>query len=213
MTAMFRSFSVISLMLVILWAIPASADSLWKNANGSLYTGTRSTRVGDLITIYITESTSASQEAGTKTSKSSEIGAKYSDVWDSITSSLTGTDYNNDFNGQKVSSRKMELGGNDQYNGMGQTSRTSKVKTVVTAVVTEILDNGNLYVVGEHKVKVNDELETVRISGVVRPDDISAQNAVFSYQVAQVEVSVKGVGVVGSKQTPGVLSKLLNWLF
>ena len=81
------------------------------------------------------------------------------------------------------------------------------------AVVTEVLETGNLFVVGEHRVKVNNEIETVRVSGLVRPQDISAKNSIFSYQIAKAQVSVNGDGVVATKQTPGVMTKMFNWFF
>ena len=64
-----------------------------------------------------------------------------------------------------------------------------------------------------HKVKVNDELETIRVAGVIRPQDISPKNSVYSYQVAKAEISVHGSGVVASKQSPGIMTKVFNWLF
>ncbi|NBV84582.1 flagellar basal body L-ring protein FlgH, partial [bacterium] len=64
-----------------------------------------------------------------------------------------------------------------------------------------------------NKVKVNQEMETIRISGIIRPSDISAANTIDSYQIAKAEVSVNGSGVIGSKQSPGVLTKMFNWLF
>ena len=83
----------------------------------------------------------------------------------------------------------------------------------MTAMVTEVMETGNLFIVGEHEVKVNNEVETVRISGIIRPQDITGQNTVLSSQVAKVEVSVNGAGVVASKQSPGILTKMFNWLF
>ena len=62
-------------------------------------------------------------------------------------------------------------------------------------------------------MKVNNELETIRVAGIIRPQDIAANNSVFSYQIAEAEVTVTGIGVVASKQNPGIMSKLLGWLF
>ena len=76
------------------------------------------------------------------------------------------------------------------------------------------LKNGNLFVVGEHKVKVNQDIETIRISGIIRPEDITRKNSVFSWQIAKAEVSVSGSGgPIATKQNPGVVGKLVNWIF
>jgi flagellar L-ring protein FlgH len=183
-----------------------TADSLWDAQKISFYGAPKKeVQIGDSITIYISESTSAAQQATTKTSKESEIGANFLSGWNQV-SNLLGNDINR-------KTYDFSLKGDDQYSGTGQTSRTSRVTAVVTAIVTEILENGNIYIVGEHKVKVNNEVETIHISGIVRPADIGPNNSVFSYQIAKAEVSVNGAGTIGSKQSPGVLTKMFNWLF
>ncbi len=199
-----RLYALIFSALIVGFSGSAFADSLWSNSAQSLYSANHPHRVGDVITVYISESASAIQEAGTNTSKQSSFGANFFDSWN-----MTGAG-NND---QTRRSQDYRLGGQDSYQGMGKTSRTSQVKGVVSAMVTEILPNGNLYLVGEHQVKVNDETETIRIEGQISPSDVTADNSVFSYQLAKAEISVKGTGVVGSKQTPGMLTKVLNWLF
>lgn len=188
------------------WGLTTYADSLWESAKVPFYgKNKRRVRVGDMITIYISESTSAVQAATTTTRKDSSVGTNLLNNWDQV-ANLLGNETvrkNLDF----------QVKGNDEYQGAGQTSRQSKVKAVVTAVVTEVLETGNLFVVGEHRVKVNNEIETVRVSGLVRPQDISAKNSIFSYQIAKAQVSVNGDGVVATKQTPGVMTKMFNWFF
>lgn len=190
----------------LLFGISIYADSLYDNARLPLYGVTRrQVQVGDVITIYVSESTSAVQQASTRTERESKLGASIQADWEQI-----GNLLGNETLKQK---RNYSLGGDDQYEGSGQTSRRSQVKAVVSSVVTDILDNGNLFVEGIHKVKVNDELETIRVSGVVRPQDISPKNSVFSYQIAKAEISVNGSGVVASKQSPGIMTKMFSWLF
>ncbi len=179
---------------------------MWNASQPSLYSTMRSTKVGEVITIYISESTDAAQGAGTKTSKESSLEGNLLNSWDQVAQVIGSSD----------SMRKnfqLKAGGGDAFQGQGQTTRTSKVKAVISAVVSDILDNGNLYIVGDHQVRVNDESESIHISGIVRPADISPENTVYSYQIAKADVSVKGSGVVGIKQTPGILNRLFGWLF
>jgi flagellar L-ring protein precursor FlgH len=75
------------------------------------------------------------------------------------------------------------------------------------------LPNGNLKIKGKHKVEVNDEIQEITISGIVRPKDISGSNSIYSYQVANAELAVKGTGVVAETEAPGWLTRLFNWLF
>jgi flagellar L-ring protein FlgH len=182
------------------------ADTLWGSDIESLYSARKANKVGDLITIYISVTSTAVQEAGTTTSKESKISADLFNAWDQVAVQV-GADES------LRKTQKYTVGGNDQYSGVGQTSRKSQVKAIITATVIEVLSNKNLYLMGEHKVKVNNEIETIRISGIVRPEDITPQNSVYSHQIAKAEISVNGVGVVGSKQNPGVLTKLFNWFF
>ncbi|MCP4049189.1 MAG: flagellar basal body L-ring protein FlgH [bacterium] len=183
-----------------------TADSLWHQSQGAMYsTHKKEVRVGDIITIYISESSSAVQEASTRTQKQSQMSSNFLSNWDQI-ANILGND--------TIRKRhELDIQGEDEYQGLGQTTRKSSVKAVISAIVTEILDSGNIYIVGEHKVKVNDEVETIRVSGIIRPGDIQSNNSVYSYQIAKAEVSVNGAGVVGSKQTPGILTKMFNWLF
>lgn len=201
-----QSVLLLLISLLVVASVPMVADSLWDAGRGNLYSADRkSPRVGDVITILVSEQSSAQQEASTRTSKESGIGLDLESSWDQVANLLGSETIRKTFSGK--------LKGNDDYLGSGQTTRKSTVRAMVTAVITEILENGNVYVVGEHKVKVNSEMETIRVSGIIRPSDISAANTVDSYKIAKAEVSVNGAGVVGAKQSPGVLTKMLNWLF
>ncbi len=193
-------------LISLLWPMEVVADSLFDNAKTPFYgVNRRLIRVGDIITIYVSESTSAAQQASTSTERESTLGASIQTNWEQVGNLL----------GNETLNQKKEYGlnGDDKYEGTGQTSRRSQVKAVVSSIVTEILDNGNLYIEGVHKVKVNDELETIRVAGVIRPQDISPKNSVYSYQVAKAEISVHGTGVVAAKQSPGIMTKMFNWLF
>ena len=78
---------------------------------------------------------------------------------------------------------------------------------------TAVLPNENLEITGKHKVQVNDEIQEITITGSVRPKDISGANTIFSYQVANAELIVKGKGVVADTESPGWLTRIFNWLF
>ncbi len=194
-------------IIVIVSASNIQADSLWDQSTiDSFYTSkSRSVSIGDIITVRISEASSAVHEASTSTKKKSKLGTDLLSAWDQV-ANLLGNE-----NIRKQ--HELSIEGEDEYNGLGQTSRKSRVRAVVSAVVTEILESGNLFIVGEHRVKINDEVETIRISGIIRPEDIQANNDIYSHQLAKAQVSVHGRGIVGSKQTPGFLTKLLNWLF
>ena len=182
-------------------------DSLWsKSKQASIFDNKKMYKIGDIVTVKISAESTAVQEAGTTTRKQSDIGAKFFDTFDQ---------YSLDTN-QNRALRKLQdyrIGGNDNYSGVGQTTRKSKVEAIVSCVITKILPNGNLVISGERLVDVNNDSEIIQISGIVRPSDIDSKNLIESYQIAQFNISLKGRGVVNSKQTPGFLSNFFNWVF
>jgi len=77
----------------------------------------------------------------------------------------------------------------------------------------EVLDNGNLIIQGEKQIVVNDEAEMLVVTGIVRPQDISGENVVYSTDIANTEISYKGKGMVSDYSRPSLLVRLLTWLF
>ena len=177
---------------------PVFADSIWERTSTSPYSVSKSFRVGDIITILVLETTSAIQKAGTDTN-----------VNDNLSTTLDHTLTR--LNIQPSNYVKATAG--NTYKGLGSTTRTSNVTAKVAAVVIRVMPNGNLMISGDHRVEVNDEIQTIRISGMVRPKDVSLQNTVYSYQVAGADVSVKGKGVVGEAESPGMFTRIFNWIF
>ena len=80
---LFRLF-LIFCILFIFTTTNVFADSLWGKDMKSLYSSKKSSKVGDLITIYISVTSSAIQEAGTQTSKKSGVNANFFDAWDQV---------------------------------------------------------------------------------------------------------------------------------
>ena len=80
-------------------------------------------------------------------------------------------------------------------------------------VVKEVLPNGTMRVEGSRMVGINRETQHVVFSGLVRPDDVAADNSVASTQVASVEVRYDGRGIVGDTQRPGILARIFKFLF
>ena len=177
-----------------------NADSLWKKSSSSPYSPEKSYKVGDIITVLINETSSAQHKAGTKTDIKDDLGIKFTHSIERLTP-VIGT--NNQAAGQW----------GNKYTGTGGTERSSNVTARVAALVTEVMDNGNLKIEGKHKVNVNDENQDIVISGIVRSKDISINNTIYSHQVANAEVSITGTGVVQEAESPGWLTRILNWLF
>jgi flagellar L-ring protein precursor FlgH len=174
------------------------SDSIWEPTSTSPYSVSKAFKEGDLVTIIILESTSAIQKAGTDTNVSDSLGATFNHTIERL-----GIQPSNTVKGTA----------DGNYKGLGSTTRSSTVTAKITAIVMKVLSNGNLMIEGEHKVEVNQEIQTIKISGMIRPKDVSLANTVYSYQVAGANVSIKGQGVVGEAESPGLFTRIFNWLF
>ena len=180
----------------------SAAQSLWNATSSSPYTTQKAFKSGDVVTILIVELTTAAHKAGTGTSFKDELSTKLSTSNISALSQLIGT-----------GAKQLSGVGKNIYTGSGKTERTSQVQGKIAVIVDEVLSNGNLKVFGKHKVKINEETQEIIVSGVVRPKDVTLENTVYSYQVAEADIVVRGSGVVESGAEPGWLTRMLNWLF
>jgi flagellar L-ring protein precursor FlgH len=94
--------------------------------------------------------------------------------------------------------------------GEGETSRETVLSTTLSARVTHVLPNGLLVVQGQKSVRVNSEMQTVTVRGLLRPLDVSPRNTVFSDQIAELEVAVDGKGIVADAvRRPNILYRIL----
>lgn len=191
---------LIMIFVVCYSVVPTAGDSIWNKDSASPYSTQKAYKEGDIINIIILESTSAKNIAGTKTDIKDDLGIKFSHTIQRL-APILGTS-------NQAAGRAANV-----YKGLGQTSRSSAVQARIAAWVTEVMPNGNLKIKGKHKVEVNDEIQEITISGIVRAKDISGANTVYSYQVANAELAVKGTGVVAETESPGWLTRLFNWLF
>ncbi len=191
---------IISSLVIGCWSLPAAADSVWSENSASPYSTQKAYKVGDIVNIIILETSSAKTVAGSKSDVRDDLSAKLQHTIQRL-SPVIGT--NNQLTGQL----------SNKYTADGSTTRGNNVTARIAAWVTEVLPNGNLSIKGQHKVEVNDELQDITITGLVRPKDISGANTVYSYQVASVNLSVKGTGSVADTGAPGWLTRIFNWLF
>jgi len=181
------------------------AESLWKDNSQSVYSYKKDYKVGDTVTIIIDESTSAIQSGSTRTDKKNDSSFDFGFGLSSGGGEGDGAESN--------ANLTLETKGDASFEGNGRTSRKSTVKTVITATVIDIQPNGNLFIVGQKQLKINNENEQVEISGVIRVEDITPQNTINSSKIANAKVTVKGSGSVGEVQKPGFMKSIFGWLF
>jgi flagellar L-ring protein precursor FlgH len=104
----------------------------------------------------------------------------------------------------------LSIGGQSSLDGQGETTRENVLSTTVSARVTHVLPNGLLVVEGRKAVRVNSEMQMVTIRGLVRTVDVTPVNTVASNQLAELEISVNGKGVVGDAvRRPNIIYRIL----
>ena len=193
-------FTAALCLFIFLFTSVSYCESLWKADSTSLYSAQRTVKEGDIITMLIIESSSALSSAGTDTGVRDDLSLKLNYTLQQL---YSGNNQRNE--GQMKAENK--------YYGTGKTTRTSNIQAKISAVVTRVLSNGNLVIVGKHVVTVNDERQEIKISGVIRAKDITPANTVYSFQVAEANIEVLGEGTVADAESPGWFTRIFNWLF
>ena len=186
------------------------ANSLWSDSSHSPYVKKTAYKVGDTITIVIDESLNAAQSGTTKADKNSGLGMSTSDKIDNSYSSSGGGAAAKNAADSRLN---LDFAGRSTFAGTGKTTRQTAIRTNITATVIDVQPNGSLFVLGQRQIKVNDEAEQLEVSGVVSIDKISDANTVYSTQLANAKIAIKGAGTVSNQQQPGVMSKLFDWMF
>jgi len=152
-------------------------------------------RVGDMLAVQIVESTTISQSG----SLDSERNFTHS-------SAITGV------GGQSPSYLNPLLAANSatKLTGTGAAASSSSLNTVLSARVVALLPNGSLVIEANRRVLANQQHEDVVLRGVVRPADISSGNLVYSYQISNLELEVKGKGVISDTvRQPNIVVRTL----
>jgi flagellar L-ring protein precursor FlgH len=161
---------------------------------------------GDIVTIVIVETSNASKEAKTDTSRNSTVNAGIPNF---LGLEQAGIIKNNFADLSKL----INASAASTYAGSGSTSRTETLNATISAKVIDVLSNGNLQIEGRRDIKVNNEDQLIIISGTVRPSDIGANNTVNSTYIADARISYTGKGIISDRQSPGWLMNVVDKLW
>ncbi|EHL32276.1 flagellar basal body L-ring protein FlgH [Legionella drancourtii] len=156
-----------------------------------LFETARARHEGDILTVYLLENTNASKNATLQQMKND------SNV---MTNSATFGD---------TYSMNINLNNQRQFNGSAQAVQNNQLAGSISVTVAKVLSNGNLVVQGEKWVKINQGEEYVRLSGIVRPQDIKADNSTTSDRVANARISYGGTGQVNNTNAQGWLARFM----
>ncbi|MBL8086891.1 MAG: flagellar basal body L-ring protein FlgH [Chthonomonas sp.] len=174
-----------------------ATGSLWSDSKGNAFVDRTARSVGDVITIIISETSVANFTANTNLNKQDNNRVSLNLFKDFLTRII----------GPQVSSDQ------SSNTGGGTTTQNSKLTAKLTGVVREVLPNGNLIVEATRSLVVNKEIQTFKLSGVIRRDDVMANNTVRSELIAEADIRMEGKGAIHERQRRGLVTRLLDWLF
>ncbi len=182
--------------------VPRTEGAIYQTGQQmELFADLKARRVGDVLTIRLTETTSASKSAVTKTSKTTSVN--------NTGPTLFGKTYTT--NGVPIGT--VTLAGADAFDGEGQSTQGNSLAGSLTVTVKEVQPNGTMVVQGDKTLKLNQGDEYVHVSGVVRGRDIATDNTVTSDRVADAHISYSGKGVIDSSNRMGWLARFFNSAF
>lgn len=184
-------------IIILICAVTLTAQDMRKNSFTSLFSDEKANRVGDAITIVVVESSQATNDARTATSRDSKIGLNAS----------------GSVMAQPLPGGKVDLGTNNDFTGRGATSSSGMFKTKISATIDTVFANGNVRISGKRRISINGEEQLITIKGIVRPSDIQADNSVLSYNISEADIELEGSGQIDRAQSPGWITKIFHWLF
>lgn len=164
----------------------------------SLFSDIKAHNVGDVLTVLIVEQNSASSEVETIIEKSTKTNT-------SGGPGVGGLDF--------ISLFGLKADNTNKFDGRGENLRVGSIRAKITVTVVEVRNNGDLVIEGSRIIGINNDKETIYLSGLVRRKDISSDNTVQSYLIADAEISYTGKGSASTGTRPGFFTRLINWIF
>ncbi len=171
-------------------------NSLWRAGARAFFKDHRAKNIGDIVTVKLSLDDSAVFKNLTSRDRD--------DSEDTDVTTLLGLE--NEF--AKVLPQAitpasvMSFGSKLSTSGDGTINRSEVLTLTFAAVVTQILPNGSLVIVGRQEVKVNSEIRELMVTGVIRPSDIDSDNTISDEKIAEMRVAYGGTGTLSQLQQP-----------
>lgn len=193
--------ALLGLAATLLLALTARADSLWKEKR-SLFADNKAWTVGDVVTVVVVEEAKLSSSAGTSLSKTTDTAAEISTLQVAGTSVFPANE-----------PPKVKASSSRGFDGEGSYVLSGSMETRLTALVLEVLPNGNLVVEGSRLRQSVDDEVMVRISGIVRPEDITSENTVLSTSLAEGKIVFDTHGPIASSSRRGICGRIIDFVW
>jgi flagellar L-ring protein FlgH len=164
---------------------PNEANSLWRSGSRAFFKDQRAAQVGDIVTILVAMNDTANMKNATSGTRSSAENGGMANFFGMQT-----------LLPKSIADPSKILGVNSSNNnaGTGQIQRNETVTVRLAGVVTQVLPNGNLVVEARQEFRVNNELRELKVTGVIRPQDIASDNTVLHDRMAEARITYGGRG-------------------
>ncbi len=169
----------------------ASADFLFEDQKAK--------RIGDILLVNLTEATKASKNADTNAKKDDSISIANPTLLGSLPSALNG---NLTFETSIAPKR--------QFQGQADSKQSNNLSGDITVTVVQVYPNGYLLIRGEKWITLNQGREYIRLTGIVRPADITANNTITSDRIGNARIEYSGTGALADSNTQGWLSRFFS---
>jgi flagellar L-ring protein precursor FlgH len=183
---------------------PASSNSLWRTGARAFFNDQRARQVGDILTVVVAIDDAAQTQNATSGSRTSD--------YDAATPNILGLEstLGKILPGAYDPSRAFGTTSSANQSGSGTIKRSEQINLTIAAVVTGILPNGNLILQGTQEVRTNREVRILSVSGIARPEDITATNTIKHDQLAEARIHYGGKGDITNMNTPPASQALMQ---
>ena len=191
-----KVFLFLLVLLLLPFALKIQAQDFGRSQ--SLFTDIKAHKVGDILTVLIYEQSQATNQVESKQEKSSAMNLKGGP-------GVGPLDFIPLFSADASSSY--------DHDGKGENLRKGSLRAKMSVTVVIVKDNGDLVIEGNRVVGLSTDKESLNLSGVVRQKDIKPDNSIESYLIADAEINYTGKGAATTASRPGLLSRIVNWIF
>jgi len=164
----------------------------------SLYSDHKSFSIGDILTVNISEASKASSSSQSRTGRSQDVEMGIDPGVGPL---------------RFIPMAGYSGGSSNSFKGDANTTRDASLSSKMTVRIVDIDLNGNLMIEGSRIVSINGEDETTTLQGIVRSQDVAADNSIYSHHIADAKISYSGKGPVNEGSKVGLISRFFNFLF
>lgn len=182
-------------------------NSLWRAGARTFFKDQRARQIGDILTVKVRFSDKATIDNQTTKSRTGSDEAGITNLMGYETALIEKI-----LPADADSANLLKAGSTSSHKGAGSVRRSEELTTNIAAVVMQVLPNGNLVIEGKQEVRVNFEIRELIVAGIVRPEDIDADNMIESTKIAHARIAYGGRGQITDVQQPRYGAQVMDVL-